>query len=162
MEYFKVGIRYDRINEQNGQEETVTEQRLFDAVTFGEAENMATHLAELITSGEFSLPAIVRTNLDHVENGDNDFFWQVELKTKVLNEQTGRENISYLYVLLSVETAEQAMEKALELFSDSIYGVKVSGVNETKIIELIDKEILLNMVKDRNEQIDESHSKSAV
>ena len=89
--WFECKVKYDKLSE-NGQQKTVTEPYLVDALSFTEAEARITEEITPYISGEFKVTAVKRTNTAEIfwdENGDR--WYRVKVNFITIDEKTAVE-----------------------------------------------------------------------
>ena len=119
--WFEGKVKYIRIGE-DGRERKVAEVYLLDAISYTEAESRIVQEMELITSGEFWIVGLKKSNVTEVAKSDdsNDDRWY-KAKVAIIDtdEVSGREKRSFLYYLVAASDTNRALEnlnKALETF----------------------------------------------
>lgn len=82
--WFECKVRYDKMME-NGSVKRVTEPYLVDALSFTEAEARITEEVRPFISGDFSIPAIKKTNIAEIFYDQTaDKWWSVNTTSSLL------------------------------------------------------------------------------
>lgn len=119
--WFEGKVKFIRIGE-DGRERKVAEVYLLDAMSYTEAESRIIREMEGITSGEFWITGLKKSNVTEVvESTDvnDDRWYKAKVAIVDADEVSGREKRSFLYYLVAASDASRALEnlnKALETF----------------------------------------------
>lgn len=119
--WFEGKVKYIRIGE-DGRERKVAEVYLLDAMSYTEAESRIVREMEGVTSGEFWITGLKKSNVTEVvESTDvnDDRWYKAKVAIVDADEVSGREKRSFLYYLVAASDASRALEnlnKALETF----------------------------------------------
>lgn len=119
--WFEGKVKFIRIGE-DGRERKVAEVYLLDAMSYTEAESRIVREMEGITSGEFWITGLKKSNVTEVvESTDvnDDRWYKAKVAIVDADEVSGREKRSFLYYLVAASDAGRALEnlnKALEAF----------------------------------------------
>ena len=160
-EYFEVGVRYERNNE-NGTKTKVTEQFLVDAMSFTEAEARITdEIAQYSTSGDFKVMTIKRSQISEITidkyglasevaaeakkltgenkhaNSEVDRFYKVKVNWIDLDEKTLKEKRSPQYYLVAAGSLDAAHDVIRQYLHGSLRDYDVATVDESKIVDVI-------------------------
>lgn len=119
--WFEGKVKYIRIGEDS-RERKVAEVYLLDAMSYTEAESRIVREMEGVTSGEFWITGLKKSNVTEVvESTDvnDDRWYKAKVAIVDADEVSGREKRSFLYYLVAASDASRALEnlnKALETF----------------------------------------------
>lgn len=160
-EYFEVGVRYDRTNE-NGIPVKVTEQYLVDAMSFTEAEaRITSEVAQYYTSGDFKVMTIKRSQISEITidkygiasdvaseakkltgenkhaNSDVDRFYKVKVYWINFDEKTLKEKRTPQYYLVAAGSLDAAHDVIRQYLHGTVRDYDVATVDESKIVDVI-------------------------
>lgn len=134
--WFECKIRYDKMME-NGAVKKVTEPYLVDALTFTEAEARIIEEQTPFISGEFSIPAIKKTNIAEVfYNEGCDKWWSVKYNLIALDERSGKERRTAVYVMVQANDQQGATDRFNEGMKGTMADYDIEKVAETKIMDV--------------------------
>ena len=148
MEQFKVKIDFV-IYDDNGNDKNSSEIVLFeDAVNFTDAETRSFELIEKNNMRVAEIATIAKTfyeRIDIVEGIEDDTdeasFYEVVVKENHETE-SGRikvQTVKYLVAAKSVTSVEYFVEK--EIYDETLLDYKIFAVKNSKIVEVLNKEI---------------------
>ena len=141
-EYFEVGVRYDRTNE-NGTQVKVTEQYLVDAMSFTEAEaRIKAEVAPYYKSGDFKVMTIKRSKISEITidrnaNSDVDRYYKVKVNWIGIDEKTLKEKRTAQYYLVAAGSIDAAHDVIRQHLRVSFSDFDVATVDESKIVDVI-------------------------
>lgn len=160
-EYFEVGVRYYRTNE-NGIPVKVTEQYLVDAMSFTEAEaRITSEVAQYYTSGYFKVMTIKRSQISEITidkygiasdvaseakkltgenkhaNSDEDRFYKVKVNWINFDEKTLKEKRTPQYYLVAAGSLDAAHDVIRKYLHGTVRDYDVATVDESKIVDVI-------------------------
>ena len=163
-EYFEVGVRYERTDE-NGTKTKVTEQFLVDAMSFTEAEARITdEIAQYSTSGDFKVMTIKRSQISEITidkyglasevaaeakkltgenkhaNSEVDRFYKVKVNWIDLDEKTLKEKRTPQHYLVAAGSLDAAHDVIRQYLHGSLRDYDVATVDESKIVDVITPE----------------------
>ena len=96
--WFECKVRFDKMME-NGSVKKVTESYLVDALSFTEAEARIIEECKPYISGDFSIPAIKKTNIAEIFfNNCADKWWSVKYNIITIDEKSAKERRTAVYV----------------------------------------------------------------
>lgn len=134
--WFECKIRYDKMME-NGAVKKVTEPYLVDALTFTEAEARIIEEQTPFISGEFSIPAIKKTNIAEVfYNEGCDKWWSVKYNLIALDERSGKERRTAVYVMVQANDQQGATDRFNEGMKGTMADYDIEKVAETKVMDV--------------------------
>ncbi len=136
--WFEGKVKYVRVGE-DGRERKVTETYLLDAMSYTEAEGRIVREMESITSGEFWITGLKKSNVMEVvvsNDSQDDRWYKAKVAIVDADEASGREKRSFLYYLVSAASASRALEnlnRALETF---VVPWEVVSVADTQVADV--------------------------
>lgn len=136
MNYFLSTVRYDKVME-NGLNKTVSEQYLFDALSFTEAEARTIEALTPYISGEFTIPQIVKPRISEVFLSDDmsaDRFYKVKVAFITLDEKSGAEKKTNSFILVQSSSFKNAYDSFIEGMK-GITDYEIVSIEETSILE---------------------------
>ncbi len=134
--WFECKIRYDRMQD-NGSVKKVTEPYLVDAISFTEAEARIIENITPYISGEFSIPAIKKTNIAEVFFNDGcDKWWIVKYNIITIDEKSGKERRNAVHVMVQADTEQGASDRFNEGMKGTMADYEIAKVAETKIMDV--------------------------
>ena len=135
--YFEVKITYDKTLE-NGKEKKVTELYLVDALSFTEAEAKIT--AEFSPLPNFKVKSIRQYKVAEIVNKtnlDDSRYFKCKLNFISLDEKSGNEKKTAVYMLVDAENLDKAKVLLVEHMKSTMFDYSIEKIEETKIIEVI-------------------------
>jgi hypothetical protein len=134
--WFTVKVRYIKTLE-DGSAKEITEDYLFEALNYTDAETQAHKMFPEILKGSFTVIEIIKTPLVDVfeYEDENDVWWKVKTSYDTMDGDKVKTVKSD--VLIQAEVAKQAVERTLEQHKEFTVDVSVVGINKTKIIEYL-------------------------
>lgn len=136
--WFECTVSYEKVQE-NGTQKRITEKYVVEALSFTEAEANITNQIVNCVSGELKVKGIVPAQYNEIffSDADSDDCWfKVKVKFITLDERSSKEkytNVIYLVQGSDISTAKANIEKDL---NRSIADCNLSGINETKILDV--------------------------
>ena len=130
-------VRYQKIME-NGLNKTVSEQYLFDALSFTEAEARTIEVLTPYISGEFTIPQIVKPRISEVFRSDDmsaDRFYKVKVAFITLDEKSGAEKKTNSFILVQSSSFKNAYDSFIEGMKGTITDYEIVSIEETSILE---------------------------
>ena len=136
--WFECKVRYDKMKE-NGSVKKVTEPYLVDALSFTEAEARITEEIRPFMSGEFSIPAIKKTNFAEVfRDNASDKWWLVKYNIITIDEKSGKERKSAVNVIVQADTHQGATDNFNNGMKGTLADYEIGKVKETNIMDVFD------------------------
>ena len=135
--YFEVKITFDKTLE-NGKEKKVSELYLVDAVSFTEAEAKIT--AEFSPLPNFKVKSIRQYKVAEIVNKtnlDDSRYFKCKLNFITLDEKSGLEKKTAVYMLVDAETLDKAKALLVEHMKNTMADYFIEKIEETKIIAVI-------------------------
>ena len=130
-------VKYDKLT-ANGVNKTVSEQYLFDAESFTDAEARTIEKLKPYIPGDFSIPRISKAQFSSLCLSDNlsdEHFYKVKVAFITLDEKTGVEKRKNVYILVQAYDFKRAYKTFLEHMSDTISDFEIVSIAEMPIIE---------------------------
>ena len=135
--YFECKVTFDKTLE-NGKEKKVSELYLVDAVSFTEAEAKIT--AEFGTLPNFKVKSIRQYKVAEIVNKtnlDDSRYFKCKLNFITLDEKSGAEKKTAVYMLVNAENLDKAKTMLVEHMKSTMADYVIEKIEETKIMALI-------------------------
>lgn len=134
--WFECKVRYDKMME-NGSVKKVTEPYLVDALSFTEAEARIIQEIQPFMSGDFSIPAIKKTNIAEIFPDDTaDKWWLVKYNIISIDEKSAVERKSAVYVMVQADSQQGATDSFNKGMKGTMADFEIEKVAETKIMDV--------------------------
>lgn len=114
----------------------VTENYLVDAMSFTEAEAVATDEAR-VCHENFQIGSVAKRKFDDVLETGADFFYKVKFSFADIDEKTGKEKKVSNYLLSNGENLNDALGVAIETLGQLMVSCEVESISLTKITKII-------------------------
>lgn len=134
--WFECKVKYDKLVE-NGQQKTVTEPYLVDALSFTEAEAKITEEITPFISGEFKVSAVKRTNTAEIfwdENGDR--WYKVKVNFITIDEKTAVEKKTANYIMVQAADFKTAYDNFVAGMKGTMADYEIASITETMIMDV--------------------------
>ena len=134
--YFEVKITFDKTL-KNGKEKKVSELYLVDAVSFTEAEMKINAFAVL---PNFKVKSIRQYKVAEIVNKtdlDDSRYFKCKLNFITLDEKSGAEKKTAVYMLVDAETLDNAKALLVEHMKGTMADYSIEKIEETKIMDVI-------------------------
>lgn len=141
--WFEVKVRYDKVME-DGYEKKVTESYVVDALSFGEAEEVATEYLSKYVSGEIQVVNINPMKFREVffsEQESCDRYYKAILQFITIDEKTEREKHTQVYYLVQASSFDNCKDTIRTIMDGTMIDYQIASVSETKIIDVIEHEL---------------------
>jgi hypothetical protein len=150
--YFQVGVRYKKTLD-NGKDKLVTEQYLFEAVSFSDAETRAVkELTAFVT--EMNPIHVVTEKITKFEEvclkGEGDKFYSCKCNFITIDEKTNKEKKRAYYYLVMAETNKEAHDNLVEYMKDTMSDYEIEKVDETKILDVYPLNPITDTLSEQN------------
>ena len=135
--YFEVKITFDKTLE-NGKEKKVSELYLVDAVSFTEAEAKIT--AEFSPLPNFKVKSIRQYKVAEIVNKtnlDDSRYFKCKVNFITLDEKSGKEKKTAVYMLVDAETLDKAKALLVEHMKSTMADYSIEKIEETKLMAVI-------------------------
>jgi len=136
VNYFLSTVRYEKTME-NGLNKTVSEQYLFDALSFTEAEARTIEELKPYISGEFSIPQIVKPRISELmlsEDVSADRY-KVKVSFITLDEKSGAEKKTNSFILVQASDFKNAYDRFIEGMKGTMADYEIVSIVETQILD---------------------------
>ena len=137
VNYFLSTVRYEKTME-NGLNKTVSEQYLFDALSFTQAEARTIEELKPYISGEFSIPQIVKPRISELmlsEDVSADRYYKVKVSFITLDEKSGAEKKTNSFILVQASDFKNAYDRFIEGMKGTIADYVIVSIVETQILD---------------------------
>ncbi|MBQ8270814.1 MAG: DUF4494 domain-containing protein [Bacteroidaceae bacterium] len=137
VNYFLSTVRYEKTME-NGLNKTVSEQYLFDALSFTEAEARTIEELKPYISGEFSIPQIVKPRISELmlsEDVSADRYYKVKVSFITLDEKSGAEKKTNSFILVQASDFKNAYDRFIEGMKGTMADYEIVSIVETQILD---------------------------
>ena len=134
--WFECKVKYDKLAE-NGQQKTVTEPYLVDALSFTEAEARIIEEITPFISGDFKVTAVKRTNTAEIfwdEEGDR--WYRVKVNFVTIDEKTAVEKKTANYIMVQAADFKKAFDNFMAGMKGTMSDFEVASITETAIIDV--------------------------
>lgn len=134
--WFECKVKYDKLAE-NGQQKTVTEPYLVDALSFTEAEARIIEEITPFISGDFKVTAVKRTNTAEIfwdEEGDR--WYRVKLNFVTIDEKTAVEKKTANYIMVQAADFKKAFDNFMAGMKGTMSDFEVASITETAIMDV--------------------------
>lgn len=137
VNYFLSTVRYEKTME-NGLNKTVSEQYLFNALSFTEAEARTIEELKPYISGEFTIPQIVKPRISELmlsEDVSADRYYKVKVAFITLDEKTGAEKKTNSFILVQASDFKNAYYRFTEGMKGTMSDYEIVSIVETQILD---------------------------
>lgn len=134
--WYECKVKYIKIDE-NGNERKKTDQFLIDAVSFTDAETSIYDVMRELTSSEFQVMNIKKSNISEIANYDTGEWWyKSKINLVTIDEEKGREKKVNNYLLINADDTEQAQTRLKEHLSYILVPYSITGINLSQISDV--------------------------
>ena len=131
-------IKYRKLVE-NGMERTVTEKVIVEAISITEAESRIIEEMTPFIEGEFSVQSVRRANIAEVfystdENADK--FYKCKLLFITLDEKSGAEKKTQVFILVQAADLRDAVKKLDEGMKGTMVDYVIASVSDANIVDV--------------------------
>lgn len=134
--YFKAAIKHNKELE-DGMLKQVTEEYLFDAVSYTDAESSAYQWCEQNISGEFSIPRITKTSIDEVIEPEAEKFYTAKVRFATVDGDSNKEKYVNTVLLLGADDLDHSVKMIHEHLNSMLVPYEIVGVTLSKYVEVI-------------------------
>lgn len=135
--WFECKVRFDKMMENGSVKKKVTESYLVDALSFTEAEARIIEECKPYISGDFSIPAIKKTNIAEIFfNNCADKWWSVKYNIITIDEKSAKERRTAVYVMVQADSQQEATDTFNKGMKGTMADFEIEKVAETKIIDI--------------------------
>lgn len=140
VKLFLSTVRYEKTME-NGLNKTVSEQYLFDALSFTEAEARTIEELKPYISGEFTISQIVKPRISELmlsmlsEDVPADRYYKVKVSFITLDEKSGAEKKTNSFILVQASDFKNAYDRFIEGMKGTMADYEIVSIVETQILD---------------------------
>lgn len=139
--WFECKVKYDKLAE-NGQQKTVTEPYLVDALSFTEAEARIIDEITPFISGDFKVTAVKRTNIAEIFwNEDGDKWYKVKVNFVTIDEKTGVEKKTANFIVVQAGDFKSAFENFMDGMKGTMSDFEVASITETMLMDVYKEDL---------------------
>lgn len=139
--WFECKVKYDKLTE-NGQQKTVTEPYLVDALSFTEAEARIIDEITPFISGDFKVTAVKRTNIAEIFwNEDGDKWYKVKVNFVTIDEKTGVEKKTANFIVVQAGDFKSAFENFMDGMKGTMSDFEVASITETMLMDVYKEDL---------------------
>ena len=139
--WFECKVKYLKMD-QSGNEKKCTDTYLLDAVSFTDAETRIFMQMQELSSGEFQVKNINRSNISEVINKvDGEWYYKAKISLISIDEESGKEKKMTQYILVMADDIDQAHSNLSEGLSNMLIPYAVTGMNLSTIAEVFHYDI---------------------
>jgi len=145
--------------DDNGNESTVTESYLVDAVSYTDAETRIYEEMEQRIRGEFRIMNIAKANYSDVISDEELVDWyKVKVTGIEYDEESDKEKKFNNYYLISADSCKQAIERAEESMKDVDMDFVIPSVNLVQLVDVFpyNEEAKLTPIESTKENTEDS------
>lgn len=145
--WFETKVKYERMQE-NGSVKKVNEPYLVDALSFTEAESRIIEEMKPFISGDFSISAVKKTKISEIFfNPDGDRYYMVKVNFITLDEKSGTEKKSAVFILVQASDFEDALQKFNKGMKGTASDFEIASIAETMIMDVYPADLSGNPVE---------------
>ena len=137
--YFECKVTFLKTLE-NGNEKKVTECYIVNAVSFTDAEAKVIHHVQDVITGLFEVKSIRKYKVAEIVNKtnlDDSRYFKCKLNFISLDEKSGNEKKTAVYMLVDAENLDKAKVLLVEHMKSTLSDYVIEKIEETKIIDVI-------------------------
>lgn len=130
-------VRYEKTME-NGLNKTVSEQYLFDALSFTEAEARTIEELKPYISSEFSISQIVKPRLSELfltTDTGADSYYKVKVAFITIDEKQAVEKKTNSFILVQASDFKNAYDRFIEGMKGTMADYEIVSIVETQILD---------------------------
>ncbi len=154
--WFLCKISY-MVEKEDGGLKRVREAYLVDAVSFTEAETI---MYEVIASNlhDFSISYVSKQNISDIfRYTDSETWFKAKVKYVTIDGESGREKKVTNVMYVSADDARAAYDRICEQLSSMLVPYEITDVNLTAIVDVVDRERVLNNVPSNLKPIEKNN-----
>ena len=136
--FYEANTKVTRMNEKGEEKQVIERYVIQSCETFSEAEERAAKTyAYDNTDGE--VIAIKRSNLYEIvnENANKEKYFRAKLGSIFIDENNGKEKMTYYHVLLSADNMDEAQKIMREYMNQGMNDFILLEIKESKVTDLI-------------------------
>lgn len=112
--WYECKVKYLKLD-QSGRERKTTANFLIDAVSFTDAETRIFEQMQEITSSEFQVKGIRKSNITEIINKEEgEWYYKAKISLVTIDEEAGKEKKVNNYILISGDDIDQATKRLEE------------------------------------------------
>lgn len=135
-QWFLVKVKYEKVVEE-GKVQKISEQYLFDALSFTEAEARVNEELKPFISGEFITTSITRARINELFNNENGSIWyKCKVYFVALDEEKGIEKRIGTTMMVQANDVKDAWDNLQTGLKGTMADYVVAGINETAILDV--------------------------
>lgn len=137
-QWFEIGVRFEKTYE-DGTLKKVTEQHVIEALSFTEAENRITKVANEFISGEFTVKTEVEApykELFFSDKTEDEYWYKVKLEFITIDEKSEREKRSTVIYLVQGANIHRALSNIVEVMGTTALDYEIIDIKKTKIVDV--------------------------
>ena len=135
--YFECKVKYDKLVE-NGQQKTVTEPYLVDALSFTEAEARIIDEVSTLVNGEMKVTAVKRTNIAEIfwDEADGDRWYKVKVNFIIIDEKTAVEKKTANFIMVQANGFKAACDNFMQGMKGTMADFEIASITETAMLDV--------------------------
>ncbi len=123
---------------QDGKFKKVNEPYIVKALSFTEAEARVTNEVAPYISGEYTVSAVSKSNIEEIFRNEGDFWYKVKANFSSFNEKTNVEKLTPHYYLVQAYDFRSAYDNFLDGMKGTMADFIIASITETKIMDVFD------------------------
>lgn len=135
--WFECKVKYDKLVD-NGQQKTVTEPYLVDALSFTEAEARIIDEVSTLVNGEMKVTAVKRTNIAEIfwDEADGDRWYKVKVNFIIIDEKTAVEKKTANFIMVQANGFKAACDNFMQGMKGTMADFEIASITETAILDV--------------------------
>ena len=135
--WFECKVKYDKLVE-NGQQKTVTEPYLVDALSFTEAEARIIDEVSTLVNGEMKVTAVKRTNIAEIfwDEADGDRWYKVKVNFITIDEKTAVEKKTANFIMVQANGFKAACDNFMQGMKGTMADFEIASITETASLDV--------------------------
>lgn len=136
--WFECKVSYYK-NDDNGGTKKVTENYLFEAISYTEAEKRVYEEMEKMVSGDFVISKIAKTNISEIMSNDDetaDRWFKAKLAYKLTDENSGKDKTASQYTLVIAKSIKNTFEIIQENTKGQYEDFDITAINLTTYLDV--------------------------
>jgi hypothetical protein len=158
--WFECKVKYLKVSE-SGNEQTVTENFLLDAVSYTDAETrIIRQMQQMVKGGEFSIVDIKKSRIAEVFPYESGEWWfKATINLVTIDEDAGREKKIRSYYLLMADDINEALSRLEESLSYIVIPYVTTALALSTIADVFPYEPSESVVPQGFKPIDQTNTK---
>ncbi len=135
--WFESKVKYVKIS-QSGNESTVTENFLLDAVSYTDAETrIIRQMQQMVKGGEFTIVDIKKSRIAEVFPYEAGEWWyKATINLVTIDEEAGKEKKLRTYYLVMADDIQQSLDRLDESLSFMVIPYVISSMAVSNIVDV--------------------------